>query len=405
MSVERIDWGPVAVRTYRDDRDGQHWRVLSDGREEPYDPVVEREALGIAGQEQPARRHLRDRLLTLDALASLPPVRPLVEGLLYRDTLAQLAGPPGSYKSFVSVGVACAVAAGVPWEGHRVPRAGHVVYVAPEGSNGLRARVLAWCESNRVAVEKVARHLHVLREPLGLGEASDVSEAVEVAAELGALLLVLDTRARCTLGLEENSATEQGIAIAAAERIQRASGGTVLGVHHSGRTGDAGRGSNAWDGAVWSDLRIKGAELRCVVHCEKHKDVPDGCEHHFRLLPHLVSREAMPRWTDEDGQPVSDEEWERGRSTLVAVQTGHLDQPDDDSASNLKVLDIALTSAGTEGLTRAQLVTLAVEAGIGRSTAYGAVPALVKRGALRNVGTESKPKYVPTGAYSTAKED
>lgn len=384
-------------------------------RADPPTPDVDEEALWAAtvreheGQQEPpsaapVRPHLRHRLLTLHQLADVPPVRPLVEGLLYRDTLAQLSGPPGSYKSFVSIGLACAVAAGVPWEGHRVPRAGHVVYVAPEGSNGLRVRILAWCESNRVPVEQVARHLHVLREPLGLGDRVDVSEAVEVARELDALLTVLDTRARCTLGLEENSATEQGTAIAAAERIQRASGGTVLGIHHSGRNGDAGRGSNAWDGAVWSDLRLKGAELRCQVHCEKHKDVPDGCDHHYRLVPHLVSREAMPRWTDEDGQPVNDAEWERGRSTLVAVQTGPTEVLDDDSASNQRVLDIARTSAGDEGLTRAQLVSLAVETGMARSTAYGAVPALVRRGALHNIGTESKPRYAVSGAYSTTKE-
>ena len=175
-------------------------------------------------EASPARRHLRDRLLSLDAFANLP-VRPLVDGLLYRDTLAQLAGPPGSYKSFVSVGMACAVAAGVVWEGHRVPEAGPVVYVAPEGGSGLRVRVLAWCEHNKVPVEQVARNLHVLREPLALADERDVQEAVEVAAEVGALLTVLDTRARCTAGLEENSATDQGHAIAAAERIQRASGG------------------------------------------------------------------------------------------------------------------------------------------------------------------------------------
>ncbi len=260
--------------------------------EPPEDPWDRREEPRLA--PCPDRPHLRDRLLTLDQLAAVPPTRPLVDGLLYRDTLAQLSGPPGSYKSFVSVGLACAVAAGVTWEGHRVPQAGHVVYVAPEGGNGLLARVLAWCESNRVPVEQVARHLHVLREPVQLGKGPDVCEAVEVAAELGALLTVLDTRARCTLGLEENSATEQNVAITAADRIRAASGGTVLAVHHSGRTGDAGRGSNSWDGAVWSDLRLKGAELRCVVHCEKHKDVPDGCDHHFRLVPHLVSRAAMP---------------------------------------------------------------------------------------------------------------
>ncbi len=39
-----------------------------------------------------------------------------------------------------------------------------------------------------------------------------------------------------------------------------------------------------------------------------------------------------------------------------------------------------------------------------RSTAYEAVPALVKRGALRNVGTQQRHRYVVTSAYSSATE-
>jgi RecA-family ATPase len=82
---------------------------------------------------------------------------------------------------------------------------------------------------------------------------------------------VLDTRARCTLGLEENSASEQGRAIAAADKIRNAADCSVLAVHHTPRTGNAGRGSNAWDGAVWSDLRIEGSKLAAKVHCEKQQ--------------------------------------------------------------------------------------------------------------------------------------
>ncbi len=122
-----------------------------------------------------------------------------------------------------------------------------------------------------------------------------------MARELAALLLILDTQARCTLALEENSATEQGRAIQHAEEIQRASGATVLAVHHSGRSGDHGRGSTAWDGAVWSDLRMTGEDLRAKLTCAKHKDIPDGCEHHFRLVPHTVSAQAMPN-TDIDAR-------------------------------------------------------------------------------------------------------
>jgi hypothetical protein len=340
----------------------------------------------------PLRKHLRDRLLTLDDLSDLPPVRPLVDGLLYRNTLVQIAGQPGSYKSFVTIGMACSVALGRTWEGHRVPEAGAVVYVAPEGASGLRTRVLAWCESNGVDPQELRDTLHFLAEPLQLGNIVDVSEACEVAREKDAALLVLDTRARCTLGLSENDATEQGVAIHHAEAIQAAAGTTVLGVHHSGRGGDHGRGSNAWDGAVWSDLRLKGEDLRCTVRCEKHKDAPDGCDHHFRLIPHTVSEYLMPQLDEE-----TDEEWTKRRSTLVAVQNGVWTDDIDDRRSTRTVLDVIRTTAGDEGLTRAQIVQLCEEQNLSRSSVYEAVKVLVNTAAIRSVGTQNRPRYVLAG--------
>ena len=98
------------------------------GREDPYTDLPH-PADTLDEPERPHRIPLRKRLLRLSDLATLPAVEPLVDGIIYRDTLAQLAGAPGSYKSFATVGLSVAVAAGENWEGHRVPRAGKVVYV------------------------------------------------------------------------------------------------------------------------------------------------------------------------------------------------------------------------------------------------------------------------------------
>jgi hypothetical protein len=338
-------------------------------------------------------KHLRDRLLSLDQLADMPPVRPLVHGLLYRGTLAQISGQPGSYKSFVAVGIAVSVAMGLPWEGHAVPESGHVTYVVPEGASGIRARVLAHCDLSGIDPARLRGRLHFLPEPLYLGNSLNVAEAIEISVEQRSALVVLDTRARCTTGLEENSSTEQGRAIDAAERIQRASGATVLAVHHSGRNGDHGRGSNAWDGAIWSDLRITGEDLRCRIHCEKHKDVPDKCDHHYRLVPHEVPEHLMPGCDREQ------------RSTLVAVQMGHLDTLAGDRRSTRAVLDIVRNTAGSEGLTRAQIATFAEEQKLGRSTVYEAVNVLVNVAALRNIGTLKRARFVVNGDQSTLGDD
>lgn len=328
---------------------------------------------------QQEKAHLRDRLLSLDDLANLPPVRPLIDGLLYRDTLAQLSGPPGSYKSFAAVGMACAVATGTPFAGFSVRQPGRVVYVAAEGANGLRARILGWCEVEQVEPEALDGRLLILPEPVQLG--NDVSEIVDVVRAFDADLVVIDTRARCTVGLEENSATEQGRAIDAAEQIRAAAGCTVLVVHHSGTSTQRGRGSTAWDGAVWSDLRMSGEGLRATIECGKHKDVPAGCKHELTLMRHRVSQHLMPDTLDMQ------------RQTLVVSRNG---SGIESVRANSKrvVLEIVRNSAPPEGLTAPQVVSLAFESNVGKSSVYEGLKALMEAGELLNVGTPSRTRYV-----------
>lgn len=341
---------------------------------------------------QGARLH--ERLLSPRQLLALRPPAPLVDGLLYRGTLAQLAGPPGSYKSFITVGMACAVAAGSrSWEGHRVPARLPVLYVAAEGGNGIGRRVAAWCESNRVDLDDL--DLDCYPDALQLGDRGQVDELKALAARRRYGLVVFDTRARCTVGLEENSATEQGRAIDHAEEIRRASDGTVLVVHHSGIGSDRGRGSTAWDGQAWSLLHASGDDLRAQVHVDKHKEVPDGETYHYRLIPHVVSPELLPADAlFEPDEQVTPDEYARRRTTLVAVQNGGWTPDVDERKSTREVLDIIRTSAGPEGLTRAQVVDLAAERKVSRSSAYEAVTALVSRHLLRNIGSDSRHRYV-----------
>ncbi len=310
----------------------------------------------------------------------MPPVEPLIEGLLYRDTLAQLSGPPGCYKSFATIAMSCALAVGEPFGDFAIPKEGKVIYVAAEGATGLAPRILAWCEVWGVDPAELEDRLFILPMAIQLGDQVDVSEAVDLVQEIQADLLVLDTRARCTLGLDENSATAQGTAIDAADQIRTAAGCTVLGVHHSARTGGAGRGSNAWDGAVWSDLRMEGGGLEAKIHCEKHKDVAAGCDHRFSLVRHTVSSELMPR------------RFKPERTTLV-MSSSRAGLDSLSAKSHQVVVDIIWTMAPPEGFTGSQIVTLADERGVKRSSVYTALNWLVGEGYIKIVGTDRRSRY------------
>lgn len=348
-----------------------------------------------APQQSSRRKPLRDQLLSVFDLAQLPAVEPLVDGLLYCDTLAQLSGGPGSFKSFISVGVACALASGqTNWEGHRIPRREHVVYVVAEGTSGLYARILAWCERNRVEPELLDGWLHILPVPIQLGVIADVGEVAAIVQDLDAGLVVIDTRARCTVGLDENSATEQGRAIQAADTIRSsAKRCTVWVIHHSGRNGSNPRGSNAWDGAVWTDLRLVREDFGATITVEKHKDAPDSRIYDYRMVPHTVSDLLMPDQPDQ------------ARNTLVAFSSDGGNRTRILTANENRAREIAENSCGLEGLTRTKLVELVVEDGMSQSSAYRAINALIDRGVLVNVGTAKRARFVRSGLQLPIDDD
>ncbi|MBM4616427.1 AAA family ATPase [Rhodococcus hoagii] len=232
---------------------------------------------------------------TISDLAKIPPAVPLIDGLLYQNTLVQITGNPGSYKSFLAVSMACAVASRkelTHWAGYPVKAHGPVIYVAAEGASGLRARILGWCEVHDHEEDDV--DLLLIDHPVQMGDDGQMKKLINTAVHFGAVMVVFDTRARCTLGMDENKADEQGIAIEAIEQLREATGCTTVVLHHSSRTGSAGRGSSVWDGNVWSDLRVSASGTTTTIHCEKHKDVTSGCDHEFELERHSVSPARMP---------------------------------------------------------------------------------------------------------------
>ena len=106
-----------------------------------------------------------------------------------------------------------------------------------------------------------------------------------------------------------------------------------------------------------------------------------GCDHHFSLVRHTVSKGLMPH------------RFELDRRTLVLSRTG----PGLDSLSansNRVVLDIIRTSAPDEGFTGPQIVEMAEAANVKKSTMYQALKWLVSEEYVKNIGTQRRSRYV-----------
>jgi len=71
------------------------------------------------------------------------PVEWLVESIIPKRSFVALYAPPASYKSFISLDLAEAIATGRDWMGYKIPKKGAVLYICGEGHGGLGARVKA----------------------------------------------------------------------------------------------------------------------------------------------------------------------------------------------------------------------------------------------------------------------
>lgn len=263
-------WVKAAARV---GRAGRPYPALATG----YDmgpPPVAPPVWAPPGEVEPVRRHLRDKLLTYSQLMQMPSPEPLVEGWLWRDSVAWLAGAPGEGKTFTAIDLALSVATGSPWHGHAVKQ-GNVLYVMAEGAAGGRDRVAAWVKHNRGGLALPDDQMFaVYPDPIQAGDPAGWGELIEVAGERDLALVVLDTQARVTVGLEENSAKDMGVFIEQIEAVRRVCRGTVLIVHHVPKGGESLRGSGAQEGAAFSTIRAtkpKGVPLVTLIQ-DKQKE-------------------------------------------------------------------------------------------------------------------------------------
>ncbi len=246
-----------------------------------------------------AVERLLGQLLDTDGLDGIPPLEPLVGDLLALNTIARAVGPSGTFKSFVLLDMAGHIGTGMKWHGQYV-RQGLVVYLVAEGEQGIRKRVRAWEQHHGMRMDNV----RFLPRPVqAMSPEWDV--LIEVLRRLKPVLVVVDTQARVTLGVEENSNTEMGRIVDRFDKLRIDTGACVAIVHHTGHVGEHGRGASAVKGALQSELHIsrKGDKIPntvLTIKSGKQKDEDQDGDFRFGLKKISLDGEYKP-----DGRPVT----------------------------------------------------------------------------------------------------
>lgn len=255
----------------------------------------------------------------------MPPVGWLIDGVLERGGLLSLIGESGVGKSAVVLDMACTIAAGVgSW--HQIACDSHpVIYVAGEGVTGAVERAKAWERANGM-VGVLDDRLYIVPESVNLASHQMTWAYIShLARGLGAGLIILDTFARMSGGLEENSSKDMGAAVTRMDKVRRTSGAAVMVVHHTGRGSTHSRGSTAINGAMDSEVlltraskskdpeadvyddsgsRIEGTALKMSI--SKQKNGPDDTEVELVLASEDNVKSLAPYVVEDPGMVVTD---------------------------------------------------------------------------------------------------
>jgi hypothetical protein len=222
----------------------------------------------------------------------------LVKGIIPREGIVVIWGPPKCGKSFWTYDLTMHIALAWPYRGRRVAQ-GPVVYVACEGERGLGARTEAF-RQDRLAQNAADVPFYLIATRLDLG-GEHKQLIADIRAQIGStkpVALTIDTLNRSIAGSESDD-RDMGDYVKAADAVREAFGCAVLLIHHCGVNGTRPRGHTSLTGAADAQLAVKrGTDGLITVTLEWLKDGAEGDEINSRL-------QVVEVGTDEDGEQIT----------------------------------------------------------------------------------------------------
>jgi AAA domain len=273
------------------------------------------------------------RLLSLADIDNLPDPEILIDGLIDHGTVTKLVGESGKGKSFVAIDWSLCIAAGRRWQGRKV-RKGRVLYIAAEGAYGLKKRIQAW---KRTYGDVPDESFKLIPDAVQLADAGQLQALIKVARDFD--VVVIDTLARTSAGLEENSAKDMGVYIDNCYKIRdaaREAGATVLVVHHTGYDTKRARGSSALFANGDGEILIESDDPHefMTMTVKKRKDGEAGQQ----LFMHLATVDCCD-WTScvVEGMDEPAPEQTNAEKVLDAIRDGAETQAGIATATGLNV--------------------------------------------------------------------
>lgn len=202
---------------------------------------------------------------------NLPQPTWIIEDKFPEVGVGSIWGPSGSGKSFLAIDLSIKVATGKPWRGMPVKQ-GTVLYIAPEDSFGVRRRLEVAMDAQGID----GAHVKVLSLSPKIHVKKQVLQITEAAKQYGKIsMIIVDTLAAGTPGMDENSAKEVGLMLDIVRHMAEELQTLVILIHHTGKDASRGaRGSVALHGAFDTEWEVEKDGMLHSMNQYKVRNAP-----------------------------------------------------------------------------------------------------------------------------------
>lgn len=241
------------------------------------------------------------RILSFGEFLRAPRPEPLIDNMLYRDSLARIYGPAGGGKSFLAIDLAMSKAIGQFWHGVKLTPE-PVVYVMAEGQRVNGDRAEAWLSYHKKSEEDLGDRFYAVPEAVILTE-TGAADFVKKVQEIRPAMVILDTKNAMMDGNEDKSEDNARMR-RVLDQIRGSSDCCVVLIDHTGYEGTRPRGSSAGTAMMDSEIRVTkdDSETPSLITAEVTRDKAGeaGTTWAWRLMPEspaavLEPTEAGPR--------------------------------------------------------------------------------------------------------------
>ena len=208
-----------------------------------------------------------------------------VENLLISGAMSVVYGPSNCGKTFFASDLSLHIALGWRWRDLEVEQGG-VIYIAAEGSHGIKNRVAAFKKKHGI-VEGIP--LAILPSTVNMSDAEgDIDRLINTVRlakrKYGRIsMVVVDTLARVMVG-NENAAEDMNALIQNCDRLRHVTNAHVMIIQHSGKAKEAGaRGSSALRAATDTEIEIDKVEQVSTAVVTKQRELECTGVYNFGL--------------------------------------------------------------------------------------------------------------------------